>query len=141
MKGKYIKKNFTSIDQNNHVKKVIQKCHGLPLAIRIISGLLIESDDDWQKVIKEIIEKNYTTDKLKTGYTDNIFNAFTFSVDQLSEVNKKFFRSLGVFEAVDIPLKSIISLGKQLDISNNSVINIISILHQRSLLKFVDKGR
>ena len=123
------------------MNEVIKSCRGLPLAIRVISGLNLKSNDDWQKVIQEIMKKDYRVNKRKTGYDFNIFSTFDLSVDQLGQDDQKLFRSLGVFKAVDIPIESIISLWGQWDISQYNVPDILEMLHWRSLLNFIDIDR
>ena len=118
-----------------YIKSAIKSCRGLPLAIRIISGLDLQGDDDWQKVILEIMNKDSRAQELLPDYEFNIFGAFDLSVNQLKQDDQKLFRSLGVFKAVNIPVESIISLW---NISKDDVTCILKMLHRRSLLNFAN---
>ena len=124
-----------------YIKSAIKSCRGLPLAIRVISGLDLQGDDDWQKVILKIMNKDSRAQELLPDYEFNIFGAFDLSVNQLKQDDQKLFRSLGVFKAVNIPVESIISLWELWDISKDDVTCILEMLHRRSLLNFVNIDR
>ena len=137
-KGPFISTNDDFIDQNT-INEVIKSCRGLPLAIRVISGLDLQTNNDWENVIQRIINKDFRAQELPFDYDFNIFGAFDFSVNQLKQDDRKLFRSLGVFKAENIPVESIISLWELWDNSEYDVNSILEMLHQRSLLNFVDK--
>ena len=140
-KGRYISNNYDSIDQNTYIKKAIKSCRGLPLAIRVISGLDLQTNNDWQNVILKIINKDSRAQELLPDYEFNVFGAFDISVNQLKQDDQKLFRSLGVFKAENIPIESIISLWGLWDISKDNVTCILEMLHRRSLLNIVDVDR
>ena len=140
-KGRYISNNYDSIDQNTYIKKAIKSCRGLPLAIRVISGLDLQTNNDWENVIQRIINKDFRAQELPFDYDFNIFDAFDFSVNQLKQDDRKLFRSLGVFKAENIPVESIISLSELWDISKDDVTSILEMLHRRSLLNFVNDDK
>ena len=123
------------------MNEVIKSCSGLPLAIRVISGLDLQTNNDWENVIQRIINKDFRAQELPFDYDFNIFSAFDYSVNQLEEDNRKLFRSLGVFKAENIPVESIISLWELWDISKDDVTCILEMLHRRSLLNFVDDDK
>ena len=140
-KGRFISKYYASIDIDKSIKPAIKSCKGLPLAIKYISGLYLQSDDDWQNVIQEIMRKDSDVYKGDTGYDFNIFDAFDSSVNQLEQDKQNLFRSLGVFKAANIPVVSIISLWGQLNIRKYDALTILEMLHRRSLLNCVDIDR
>ena len=123
------------------MNEVIKSCRGLPLAIRVISGLDLQTNNDWENVIQRIINKDCIAQELLFDYNFNIFSAFDYSVNQLEEDDRKLFRSLGVFKAENIPVESIISLWQLWDISKHDVTCILEMLHRRSLLNFVDDDK
>ena len=133
--------NNEDLSSNTLVKHAIKSCGGLPLAISIISGLNLQSDHDWQNVIKTITNKDLEAEELLADYNFNIFATFQLSVDQSNQRDQDLFRSLAVFEAVNIPLESIISLWGLQNISRHIVTTILKKLHRRSLINFVDVGR
>ena len=135
------KDNHYKLRDNMLVKYAIDSCKGLPLAISVIGGLNLRSDDDWQNVIKTITKKDLETEELLSDYDFNLFGTFQLSVNQLSERDQRLFHSLGVFKAVKIPIQSIIALWGLLDISEDMVTTILKKLHRRSLSKFVDSHR
>ena len=137
-KGPFISKNYDSIDQNT-VNEVIKSCRGLPLAIRVISGLNLQTNNAWKNVIQEVMREKSRVRVQPLDYNINIFGAFDLSVNQLEEDDRKLFRSLGVFKAENIPVESIISLWELWDNSEYDVNSILEMLHQRSLLNFDDK--
>ena len=137
-KGRFISKYYASIDIDKSIKPAIKSCIGLPLAIKTISGLYLQSDDEWQNVIQEIMRKDFQVNKRDTGYDFNIFDAFDLSVNQLEQDQQNLFRSLGVFKAANIPVVSIISLWGQLNIRKYDALTILEMLHRRSLLNYVD---
>lgn len=135
------KDNNYKLTNNILVKDAIYNCKGLPLAISIIGGLNLQSDKEWQDIIKTITEKDLPSEVLTPDYDFNLFATFQLSVNQLDKREQQLFRLLGVFKAVQVPLQSIISLWKSQDISEVVTVTILKKLNQRSLLKFVDNHR
>lgn len=123
------------------VKDTIQRCKGLALAISIIGGLNLKNDEEWRDVIKIISEEDFLSQAVTHDYDFNLFGTFQLSVNQLDEYDQQLFRLLGVFNPVQIPLESIISLWTSK--SNNKLKTIARLkkLNQRSLLKFIDGPR
>ena len=119
------------------VKNAIEKCKGLPLAISIVGGLNLRTDDGWQNIINTITDKDLKAQQLLPDYNFDIFATFKLSVDELDERDQKLFSLLGVFKAENIPIESIISLWGLKDII---VTAILQNLHRRSLLNFMDSN-
>ena len=97
-------------DKNTLIKRAIKSCRGLPLAISVIRGLDLQSNDDLRNVITTLTKKDSETIELLDDYDFNIFATFELSVNQLNQDDQNLFRSLGVFKAVNIPVESIASL-------------------------------
>ena len=135
-KGQYRSQNNDLFNEDMYVKCAIERCKRLPLAISIISGLDLGSNNDLKNIITAIGKKDLLPD-----CKFNTFVVFDISVGQLQQNDQKLFRSLGVFVAEDIPIESIISLWGLWDISSDDVTGILKRLHQRSLLNFVDTDR
>ena len=131
------------LTENVLVKNAIKSCQGLPLAISVISGLNLQTDDGWQNVINTIVNKDLQAEELLPDYDFNVFATFKSSINQLNQRDQNLFRSLGVFKAVEIPVESIISLwGLQIeDINRDIVTTKLKMLHRRSLLNFVNEDR
>ena len=74
---KLLKRRITNNDYNATsnmlVKHAIKSCRGLPLAISVISGLNLQTDNDWQNIIKIIINKDLEVQELLHGYDYNVF--------------------------------------------------------------------
>lgn len=123
------------------VQKAIESCKGLPLAISVIGGLNLQSDNDWQDLVKRITNKDLETEVLLHDYDFNLFVTFQLSVNQLNQRDQHLFRSLMVFKPVKISLQSIISLWGLQDLSKDMITIALKKLHQHSLLIFVDSCR
>ncbi|EDV20298.1 uncharacterized protein TRIADDRAFT_61232 [Trichoplax adhaerens] len=113
------------------VKNVIKSCAALPLAISIIAGLDLQSDEEWEEIRKRICSKDLMNDL--PDYELNVFNTLDLSVSKLNDSEKSLFRLLGVFRAVEIPLASVICLWK---IEITKGIELLKMLNRRSLLKY-----
>ena len=143
-KGNYKVNNDDSIDDNieiSKIKRVIKSCRGLPLAISVISCLDIQSNNGWENIITAISKKDFDSQEFVHNYKFNIFGTFDLSLNQLNQGDQNLFRSLGVFNAVDIPVESIISLWKLWDIGEYNATLKLKKLHRRSLLNFVNVDR
>ncbi|EDV19457.1 uncharacterized protein TRIADDRAFT_62073 [Trichoplax adhaerens] len=97
-----------TLRDNQVVKKVIDSCQGLPLAISLISRLRLKTDEDWNKA-KDIIAKKSIKIKL-AGYDFNLYGTLQLSVDSLNDEIRQLFEQLAVFKRVSIPIQSIASL-------------------------------
>ena len=135
-KGRHERKNENSTDKKRLIKRAIKSCRGLPLAISVIRGLDLQSDDSWRNVITTITTKDSETIELLDDYDFNIFATFELSVNQLNQDDQNLFRSLGVFKAVKIPVESIASLWGLWDITKDNVTPKLKKLHRQSLLNF-----
>lgn len=121
------------LQSNQWVQDVIERCGGLPLAIAIIAGLNLNSDEDWRDIIEMIITPK---SEFKTqDYRKNVFQTFELSIKQLSPKYGELFRLLGVFKAAKISLQSIVSLWQVHPLHAKS---ILGELHSKSLLTFAD---
>lgn len=132
------KDNNYKLTNNSFVTDAIHSCSGLPLAISVIGGLNLYSDEEWKDIVKIITEKDLSTEVHTHDYDFNLFATFHSSVNQLDEREQHLFRLLGVFKAVPIPLQSIISLW---GIGKVKATTLLKKLNQRSLLKFFDNQR
>ncbi|KAH0678963.1 hypothetical protein KY284_020048 [Solanum tuberosum] len=74
-------------------KDIVEKCRGLPLAIVVLSGLLLHKKglDEWQKV-KDHLWKNISEDK----YIE-VSNILSLSYSDLSTALKQCFLYFGIF--------------------------------------------
>ena len=121
---------------NQLVQDVIDRCGRLPLAMAIIGGLNLKSDDDWQDVIDVIVTPK--SESMAHDYRENLFQTFELSIKQLNSKHAELFRSLGVFKAVNISLQSITSLWQVKELEAKP---ILKELNSRSLLTFEDGNR
>ena len=121
---------------NKLVHDVIDRCGRLSLAMAIIGGLNLKSDEDWQHVIDVIVTSK--SECTAHDYRENLFQAFELSIKQLNPKHRELFRLLGVFKAVNIPLQSITSLWQTQKLEAKS---ILKKLNSRSLIAFEDGNR
>lgn len=135
------KANNYILTDNTFVKDAINTCQGLPLAISMIGGLNLRSNEDWQDVIEIITKKNLQTEEIISDYDFNLYGTFQLSVNKLNQQDQRLFHSLAVFKAVKIPVQSIIALWGLQGISKDMVPTTLKKLNQLSLLEFIDSYR
>ena len=137
--------NNYELKENELVKNAIESCGGLPLAISVLGALNLKTDDDWQNFITNntIVNIDLQSERLLPDYPKSVYGTLNSAVDKLSERDKKLYRLLGVFKAVNIPVESIIALWEpQLKNTDRSIVNTkLKMLHQKSLLIFSDVDR
>ena len=118
------------------MEDTLERCGHLPLAIAIVAGLNLKSDQDWQDVIK-IISTSKPTSKTH-DYRLSLFHLFEISIKQLNPKHVNLFRLLGVFKAVKISLQSIVSLWQIPELEAKL---ILAELNSKSLLTFENRKR
>ncbi|RDD38891.1 Apoptotic protease-activating factor 1 [Trichoplax sp. H2] len=125
--------DLQSLYNNRNIALAIESCGGLPLAIALIGGLHLQTDKQWESVIK-VIEKKEIGD-LPANYDFNLFGTFSLSIKELEGKKKQCFLLLGVFKKVKIPIGSIMSLWKQ---NECSTISLLQEFRNKSLLRFIE---
>ncbi|RDD36192.1 Apoptotic protease-activating factor 1 [Trichoplax sp. H2] len=100
--------NAQTLRENPVVKKVIDSCQGLPLAIALIGGLDLKTEKEWNAA-KDIIADE-SIDIGLAHYDFNLYGTLQLSVDSLDNENKRLFEKLAVFKRVSIPIQSVTSL-------------------------------
>lgn len=114
--------------------KAIKKCLGLPLAITIIGGLRLRTNEEWEKVV-DIVAKTELQNK-PGNYEYSLHKAITLSIEQLDPQEQKIFRLLGVYRRIPIPLESIMTLWDY-DLWHTK--SILQNLSSKSLIKYQDQ--
>ncbi|EDV19580.1 uncharacterized protein TRIADDRAFT_61948 [Trichoplax adhaerens] len=122
--------------RNPLVKKVIDSCAGLPLAISLIGGCRLQTDKEWSEA-KAIISRKSGKIKL-ANYDFNLYGTFKLSFDVLDEKERKLLESLSVFKRVRIPIQSIASLW---NCDEQDADDILMELNNKSLLKYVKESK
>ncbi|RDD41618.1 Apoptotic protease-activating factor 1 [Trichoplax sp. H2] len=122
--------------RNPVVKKVIDSCAGLPLAISLIGGCRLQTDKEWSEA-KAIISRKSGKIKL-ANYDFNLYGTFKLSFDVLDEKERKLLESLTVFKRVRIPIQSIASLW---NCDEQDADDILMELNNKSLLKYVKESK
>lgn len=118
---------------NPSVARAINSCGRLPLAIALIGGLHLKSDQQWKNVI-HAIEKEEIGD-LPANYEFNLYGTLSLSIKYLDPGKQQYFLLLGVFKRVKIPIGSIMSLWKQ---NECTTISLLQEFHHKSLLSFIE---
>lgn len=116
---------------NEYVLKAIESCQGLPLAVKIISGLQIQLEKQWQQ-LTAFIGYHPGKDPLTTSNFP-LHRLFHYILQQLDIDECYRFRLLGVFKKTPIPIDSIQSLWK---CSRTEATSLLIMFHQRSLLRY-----
>ncbi|EDV19208.1 uncharacterized protein TRIADDRAFT_62368 [Trichoplax adhaerens] len=123
--------NDQTLRQNPVVKNVIDSCQGLPLAITLIGGLDLKTDEEWNKA-KDIIAKKSADIEL-AHYGFNLYGTLQLSVDTLNDEIRPLFEQLAVFKRVGIPIQSVASLWNYDEIEAR---NLVKKMHNKSLLTY-----
>ncbi|EDV18876.1 uncharacterized protein TRIADDRAFT_62659 [Trichoplax adhaerens] len=123
--------NDQTLRQNPVVKNVIDSCQGLPLAITLIGGLDLKTDEEWNKA-KDIIAKKSADIEL-AHYGFNLYGTLQLSVDTLNDEIRRLFEQLAVFKRVGIPIQSVASLWNYDEIEAR---NLVKKMHNKSLLTY-----
>ena len=103
------------------------------MAIALIGGLHLKSDQQWKNAIYAI-EKEEIGD-LPANYEFNLYRTISLSIQDLETSKQHYFLLLGVFKKVKIPIGSIMSLWKQ---NECTTISLLQEFHHKSLLRFVE---
>ncbi|EDV19090.1 uncharacterized protein TRIADDRAFT_62462 [Trichoplax adhaerens] len=123
--------NDQTLRQNPVVKNVIDSCQGLPLAITLIGGLDLKTDEEWNQA-KDIIAKKSADIEL-AHYGFNLYGTLQLSVDTLNDEIRPLFEQLAVFKRVGIPIQSVASLWNYDEIEAR---NLVKKMHNKSLLTY-----
>lgn len=132
----YQHKRYTkNLRQNQLVVQTIENIRYFPLAVSIVAGLCLKTDQEWQQAIDATSIKD-TKAKL-TEYKFNLFAVIRMCINKLDEKKRDLFRQLGVFKQVEIPTRSIICLWQY---SEQETITLLKELDSRSLLQYHDNS-
>ncbi|EDV19574.1 uncharacterized protein TRIADDRAFT_61940 [Trichoplax adhaerens] len=117
---------------NPIIKNVIDSCAGLPLAINLIGGLHLDTNEDWNKA-KAIISNKSKKVRL-ANYNFNLHGTLQLSVESIEENDRRLFESLVVFKRVNIPIESIASLW---NCDEQDTDDLLVEMNNKSLLRYV----
>ena len=122
--------DVNALSNNQYVSEAIEACNGLPLAVKVISGLQIQHDQHWQQLTALI--DHQPGHKALTSVSLPFHRLLKFSLVHLDTDERHRFRLLGVFKKEPIPIESIQSLWKCSQIETNS---LLTKFHHRALLR------
>ncbi|EDV21016.1 uncharacterized protein TRIADDRAFT_60338 [Trichoplax adhaerens] len=130
----YQNKRYTKkLRQNELVKQILENIRYLPLAVVILAGLRLKTDQEWQEVLAKT-EVQDSSFKLKfVEYRFNLFEIITICINKLDIKKRDLFRQLGVFKRVKIPIHSIMCLWQ---CNQNEAVGLLEELDSRCLLKY-----
>lgn len=126
-----------SLKQFSHlVTKAIESCTRLPLAIAIITGLELESEEDWRNAVHHIERQDIDISPI--DYQFNLYGTFNLSIQKLSDENKSLLSLLVIFKRVPIPIESIMAIWRKDKFATKSILNELC---NKSLLTCSDTER
>lgn len=130
-------KRYTKkLRQNQLVAQAMDNIRHFPLAVAIVAGLCLKTDQEWQQTIDATCI-NDPKAKL-SQYKFNLFAVITMCIDQLDQKKRHLFRQLGVFKHVEIPIRSIICLWQM---NEQEAVDLLKELDSRSLLQYHDNSQ
>ncbi|KAI3737066.1 hypothetical protein L2E82_27061 [Cichorium intybus] len=124
----------------NLIKQVVEKCKGLPLALKVIGASLRDQPEMyWKGANKRLSRAQPICDSHET----ELINRMKLSIDYLSEKVRNCFLDLGCFpEDKTIPLDVLINIWTELhDIDEEEAFTIILELSNKNLLTLVKDSR
>ncbi|KAK9053884.1 hypothetical protein SSX86_024959 [Deinandra increscens subsp. villosa] len=122
------------------IKQVVEKCKGLPLALKVIGAALRDQPEKyWEGAKKRLSRAIPICDSHET----ELLNRMKLSIDYLSEKVRNCFLDLGSFpEDKKIPLDILINIWTELhDIDEEEAFAILVELSNKNLLTLVNDSR
>ncbi|KAL9449273.1 hypothetical protein AB3S75_011242 [Citrus x aurantiifolia] len=124
----------------NLVKQIVNKCKGLPLALKVIGASLREQPEMYWTSAKKRLSKG---EPICESHENNLLDRMAISIQYLPKKVKECFLDLGSFpEDKKIPLEVLINMWVEIhDLDEEEAFAILVELSDRNLLKIVKDAR
>ncbi|KAK1436570.1 hypothetical protein QVD17_02351 [Tagetes erecta] len=122
------------------IKQVVEKCKGLPLALKVIGASLRDQPEMYWRGAKNRLSR---AQPINDSHETELLNRMKLSIDYLSEKVRNCFLDLGSFpEDKKIPLDVLINIWTELhDIDEEEAFAILVELSNKNLLTLVNDSR
>ncbi|GJY89731.1 probable disease resistance protein [Tanacetum coccineum] len=124
----------------NLIKQVVEKCKGLPLALKVIGASLRDQPEQYWRGAKSRLSR---AQPICDSHESELLNRMRLSIDYLSEKVRDCFLDLGSFpEDKKIPLDVLVNIWTELnDIDEEEAFAILVELANKNLLTLVKDSR
>ncbi|KAJ9560000.1 hypothetical protein OSB04_005160 [Centaurea solstitialis] len=124
----------------NLIKQIVEKCKGLPLALKVIGASLRDQPETYWKAAKNRLSR---AQPICDSHETELLNRMKLSIDYLSDKVRDCFLDLGSFpEDKKIPLDVLVNIWTELhDIDEEETFAILYELSSKNLLTLVKDSR
>ncbi|RDD37847.1 Apoptotic protease-activating factor 1 [Trichoplax sp. H2] len=124
---------LSTITANQVIASVIEYCRCYPLAITLLGGARLQSEEEWKEALVFIQQNKEDSHGPSENYPASLCRVFQFVINRLPSPVGAYYRLLGAFKkSVKIPVAAIATLWDQ----SQQLESILKDLHSRSLIVY-----